>query len=82
MQIDCRDDMVVWHTGQVWQAGVDGVQEGETLQYDPTAYDCLHQLTFEWPCLRRAPTPPHPLVRRTPRPHRALAWPGQRQRRQ
>jgi hypothetical protein len=28
------------------------VNEGETLQYDPTAYDCLHQLTIEWPSLR------------------------------
>ena len=37
---------------QVWQPGADAVNEGETLQYDPTAYDCLHQLTFEWPSLR------------------------------
>lgn len=37
---------------QVWQPGTDAVGEGETLQYDPTAYDCLHQLTFEWPSLR------------------------------
>ena len=37
---------------KVWQPGADAVNEGETLQYDPTAYDCLHQLTFEWPSLR------------------------------
>lgn len=35
----------------VWQPGQDSIAEGESLQYDPTAYDCLHQLTYEWPCL-------------------------------
>lgn len=39
----------------VWRPGQDGVDEGEALQYDPTAYDCLHALTLDWPCLRRAP---------------------------
>jgi ribosome assembly protein RRB1 len=23
----------------------------EELDYDPTAYDCLHKFTLEWPCL-------------------------------
>ena len=49
-----RGQNVQWRALQVWQAGVDGVQDGEALQYDPTAYSCLHQLTFEWPCLRQA----------------------------
>ena len=35
----------------VWRPGVDALDEGETLQYDPTAYDCLHALRLEWPCL-------------------------------
>lgn len=30
------------------------MQEGEALDYDPTAYDCLHQVTLDWPCLRCA----------------------------
>lgn len=30
------------------------MQEGEALDYDPTAYDCLHQFTLDWPCLRQA----------------------------
>ena len=30
------------------------MQEGEALDYDPTAYDCLHQFTLDWPCLRYA----------------------------
>ncbi len=33
-------------------AGTDAMQEGEALDYDPTAYDCLHQFTLDWPCLR------------------------------
>ncbi len=37
----------------VWRPGQDGIGEDEALQYDPSAYDCLHALTLEWPCLRR-----------------------------
>lgn len=37
---------------QVWQPGVDGVDEDEQLQFDPTAYDCLHAFSLGWPCLR------------------------------
>jgi hypothetical protein len=36
---------------QVWRPGVDPVGEGEELSYDPTAYDCLHKFSLEWPCL-------------------------------
>lgn len=36
---------------RVWRPGVDGMAEDEVLDYDPTAYDCLHQLSLEWPCL-------------------------------
>jgi hypothetical protein len=36
----------------VWRPGQDGVEEGEALEYDPSAYDCLHAFTLEWPCLR------------------------------
>ena len=25
--------------------------EDEELDYDPTAYDCLHRFNLEWPCL-------------------------------
>lgn len=28
--------------------------EDEELDYDPTAYDCLHRLQLDWPCLRCA----------------------------
>jgi hypothetical protein len=43
-------EWVVWV--QVWRPGVDGMDEDEELQFDPTAYDCLHALSLEWPCLR------------------------------
>jgi ribosome assembly protein RRB1 len=39
-------------TPAVWRPGLDGLGEGEALDYDPTAYDCLHSLALEWPCLR------------------------------
>lgn len=38
----------------VWQPGVDGIEDGEELQFDPTAYDCLHAFNLGWPCLRWA----------------------------
>jgi ribosome assembly protein RRB1 len=36
---------------QVWRPGVDPLAEDEELDYDPTAYDCLHAFSLEWPCL-------------------------------
>ncbi len=36
----------------MWQPGVDGMEDGEELQFDPTAYDCLHAFHLGWPCLR------------------------------
>jgi ribosome assembly protein RRB1 len=36
---------------QVWRPGVDVIAEDEELSYDPTAYDCLHKFSLEWPCL-------------------------------
>ncbi|CAK9238043.1 unnamed protein product [Sphagnum troendelagicum] len=36
---------------KVWQPGVDGMEDGEELQFDPTAYDCLHAFHLGWPCL-------------------------------
>lgn len=34
-----------------WIPGKDTLEEGETLQYDPTAYDCMSSMSLEWPCL-------------------------------
>lgn len=36
---------------QVWRPGVDKLEEGETLEYDPSAYVMYHSLRTEWPCL-------------------------------
>lgn len=36
----------------VWQPGVDSVEEGDVLDYDPTAYHCLVAFSIDWPCLR------------------------------
>ena len=36
---------------QVWRPGIDQLEEGETLEYDPSAYVMYHQIGAEWPCL-------------------------------
>ncbi|MCO5548428.1 hypothetical protein L7F22_001884 [Adiantum nelumboides] len=36
---------------QVWQPGIDGLEDDEQLQFDPSAYDCLHAFNLGWPCL-------------------------------
>ncbi|CAI9100569.1 OLC1v1037696C1 [Oldenlandia corymbosa var. corymbosa] len=36
---------------KVWQPGVDQLEEGEELQCDPSAYNCLHAFHIGWPCL-------------------------------
>ena len=36
---------------QVWRPGVDKLEDGETLDYDPSAYIMYHSMTAEWPCL-------------------------------
>jgi hypothetical protein len=37
---------------QVWQPGVDALEEGEELQFDPEAYNYLRGFSIGWPCLR------------------------------
>lgn len=36
---------------RVWRPGVDPIEDGEQLDYDPTTYDFLHAMRVEWPCL-------------------------------
>eukprot|EP00854_Cymbomonas_tetramitiformis_P007419 gene7419-8832_t len=36
---------------QVWRPGVDELAEDEELEFDSSAYDCLHAFRLEWPCL-------------------------------
>jgi ribosome assembly protein RRB1 len=35
----------------VWVPGRDALEDGETLQYDPTAYDCMSSMSLDWPAL-------------------------------
>ncbi|KAK1261410.1 hypothetical protein QJS04_geneDACA001082 [Acorus gramineus] len=35
----------------VWQPGVDQLEEGEELQFDPSAYNYLRGFDIGWPCL-------------------------------
>eukprot|EP00884_Botryococcus_braunii_P013928 jgi/Botrbrau1/22536/Bobra.114_2s0060.1 len=35
----------------VWRPGKDALEDGEELDYDPSAYDCLHAFSLEWPSL-------------------------------
>ncbi|CAH9093187.1 unnamed protein product [Cuscuta europaea] len=36
---------------KVWQPGVDQLDEGEQLQFDPSAYNTLRGFNIGWPCL-------------------------------
>ncbi|TVU50731.1 hypothetical protein EJB05_02118 [Eragrostis curvula] len=36
---------------KVWQPGVDALEEGEELQFDPDAYNYLRGFSIGWPCL-------------------------------
>ena len=42
---------------RVWQPGMEEGDADQELEFDPSAYDCLHAMRLEWPCLRcvRAP---------------------------
>lgn len=36
---------------QVWRPNIDKLEEGEDLEYDPSAYVMYHSMRTEWPCL-------------------------------
>ncbi|KAL6905687.1 hypothetical protein ACP4OV_003288 [Aristida adscensionis] len=36
---------------KVWQPGVDALEDGEELQFDPEAYNYLRAFNIGWPCL-------------------------------
>ncbi|CAD5163697.1 unnamed protein product [Musa acuminata subsp. malaccensis] len=36
---------------KVWQPGVDQLEEGEELQFDPSTYNYLRAFSIGWPCL-------------------------------
>jgi ribosome assembly protein RRB1 len=45
------DDNETNEKKEVWRPGIDKLEDGETLDYDPSAYIMYHSLTAEWPCL-------------------------------
>lgn len=52
----------------MWRPGTDDLEDGEDLEYDPSAYDCLHAFQLEWPCLRCA----HLMLERLPSSYQLL----------
>jgi ribosome assembly protein RRB1 len=36
---------------RVWMPDVDGIEEGDELEYDPAAYTLFQTINAEWPCL-------------------------------
>jgi len=46
-----EEDEEVQQNKQVWRPGIDKLEDGETLEYDPSAYIMYHSMTAEWPCL-------------------------------
>lgn len=47
-----KDTEVAQHViKQVWRPGVDKLEDGEDLEYDPSAYIMYHSMQTEWPCL-------------------------------
>ncbi|PKA61859.1 WD-40 repeat-containing protein MSI2 [Apostasia shenzhenica] len=36
---------------KVWRPGIDKLEEGEKLEFDPSAYNCLRGFGIGWPCL-------------------------------
>eukprot|EP00898_Chlorokybus_atmophyticus_P002238 jgi/Chlat1/3014/Chrsp201S03266 len=49
--VDSMDTAGPSERPRVWQPGVDAMADDEALEFDPTAYDCLHAFRLEWPCL-------------------------------
>lgn len=53
--VTCRQLPAAAGHSQVWRPGAEDDDDVEDLEYDPSAYDCLHAFQLEWPCLRCAP---------------------------
>jgi hypothetical protein len=61
MELELGEEEAVGKEGEdgmrVWQPGMEEGDADQELEFDPSAYDCLHAMRLEWPCLRcvRAP---------------------------
>ncbi|KAM9979681.1 hypothetical protein ACTFIZ_005927 [Dictyostelium cf. discoideum] len=54
---------------KVWRAGFDPLEEDEVLDYDSTAYDMMHSMSVEWPCLSFHPIKDELGAQRNKYPH-------------
>lgn len=48
---DENEETAAGGSKQVWRPGIDRIEEGEALEYDPSAYVMYHAFKLEWPCL-------------------------------
>ena len=51
MRIQNQDEEVAVAPKEVWRPGIDQLNEGEELDFDPSAYIMYHSFRTEWPCL-------------------------------
>ena len=51
MRIQNQDEEVAVTPKEVWRPGIDKINEGEELDFDPSAYIMYHSFRTEWPCL-------------------------------
>lgn len=55
MELELGEEEAVGKEGEdgmrVWQPGMEEGDADQELEFDPSAYDCLHAMRLEWPCL-------------------------------
>ena len=51
MAIQNQDEDFKQGPKEVWRPGIDQLNEGEELDFDPSAYIMYHSFRTEWPCL-------------------------------
>eukprot|EP01133_Synstelium_polycarpum_P011519 gene11519-13438_t len=67
--VDGDDDDETDTINRVWRPGVDELGEDEELIYDSAAYDMMHTMTVEWPCLSFHPLRDTLGIQRSKYPH-------------
>mmetsp|Transcript_16549 Transcript_16549/g.40753 ORF Transcript_16549/g.40753 Transcript_16549/m.40753 type:complete len:465 (-) Transcript_16549:189-1583(-) len=46
-----EDEQIQAGEKQIWRPGIDGIEQGEELDFDPSAYITYNAFDMEWPCL-------------------------------
>lgn len=49
--MDTNDISTVKQQKELWRPDIDGMEDDEELEYDPSAYVMYHSIQPEWPCL-------------------------------